>query len=131
MQFISGLVPTNQKVIRLEPYPYVYRSVPRRSQPLVRRGFLAFLLLTLAFLLMLWGGGNRDAGLSTVAEPRLSEFLSERPMTTVAAMAGYGPVETVQLLWERGIDINEYGQGATGKGGALFKESPGACLLVN
>ncbi|MGD9948841.1 MAG: hypothetical protein AB7U29_10210 [Desulfobulbus sp.] len=107
MQHVSGLVPTNQEVVRLkpEPYPYCYRSVRFTPQRLARRGFLAGLLLLGAFFLLFWvegvDGSRRDYSESQM----VSESLIHVPIETVATMVGYTPAEAVRLLWERGIRI--------------------------
>ncbi len=105
MQYFSGLVPDEQQVLHPKPYPYVYRPALPRRRHSIRTGLLACLLLVLAFVLLLWGGGLVHPGFSTMNAGNTGHSLEEAPIAMAASMIGYSQVEMMQLLWENGINM--------------------------
>ncbi|MDD2468148.1 MAG: hypothetical protein PHI97_29570 [Desulfobulbus sp.] len=110
MQHISGLIPLEQEVVRPEPYPYVYRPLPTAGQRSLSKGLLACLLLTLAFVLLVWAGGMSHVNLAAMKPQRLAVSVLDVPIATAAAIVGYSPVEAVQLLWDNGINVTDSAQ---------------------
>lgn len=105
MQHVSGLIPTDQEVVRPHPYPYWYRPATNARQRSTRKGLFAGALLVLAFLLLLLGAGMGGPGQVTTSRQMAAESLLHVPIASVAAMVGCSPVEAVQLLWNSGIHI--------------------------
>lgn len=105
MRYFSGLIPADQQVLHPKPYPYVYRGASLRRQRSTRKGLLACLLLMFAFFLLLCGGSMMIPGPSTTGSSMEGDVLEDAPVAMIAAMAGYRPLEAMQLLWDNGIDI--------------------------
>lgn len=113
MRHISGLIPTDQDVVRpsVSSLPsFSYRPVTRPYPRPVRKGMLAGILLFLAFCLLLWGGGVGGQGEETAAAGGMGTSLLHMPIGSVATLVGRTPAEAVQLLWDSGVRITDSGQ---------------------
>lgn len=105
MQYISGLIPTDQEVVRPGPYPFYNRRLTGPRQRSQQKGLLACVLLLMAFCLLLLGEGLSSMKQEAMARSRVAESLMHAPLETVAAMVGHSSAEAVKLLWDCGIHI--------------------------